>query len=74
MSETKIDRTALEEFGRGEGRKSRTVFEATTVTTGRVRVVDYRNERRLICSGDILSVYPLDEDWSKLEREYATAL
>jgi len=70
--ESKIDRTALEEFGRAEGRtrKSRTVFEADTVTTGRVRVVDYRNERRLVSSGDILSVYPLDEDWSKLEREY----
>ena len=49
---------------------SRTVFEAHTVTTGRVRVVDCRNERRLICGGDILSVYPLDGDWSKLEREY----
>jgi hypothetical protein len=46
------------------------VFEADTVTTGRVRVVDYRNERRLVSSGDILSVYPLDEDWSRLEREY----
>jgi protein-L-isoaspartate O-methyltransferase len=70
--EAKIDRTALEEFGRAEGRarRSRTVFEATTRMTGRVRVVDYRSERRLICSGDILSIYPLDEDWSKLEREY----
>lgn len=72
MAGLKVDRTALEEFGRAEGRarKSRTVFEADTVTTGRVRVVDYRNERRLVSSGDILSVYPLDEDWSRLEREY----
>ncbi len=70
--ETTIDRTALEEFGRAEGRrrKSRTVFEARTQTTGRVRVVDYRNERRLIVSGDILSIYPLDEDWGRLEKEY----
>jgi hypothetical protein len=69
--EPTIDRTALEELGDSPGgRKSRTVFEANTVTTGRVRVVDYRNERRLICRGDILSIYPLDEDWSKLEREY----
>jgi len=72
MAGLKVDRTALEEFGRAEGRarRSRTVFEADTVTTGRVRVVDYRNERRLVSSGDILSVYPLDEDWSRLEREY----
>jgi protein-L-isoaspartate O-methyltransferase len=66
----KIDRTALEEFGRGEGRRSRTVFEARTRATGRVRVVDYRNERRLIVAGDILSIYPLDEDWERLKKEY----
>ena len=66
-AETKIDRTALEEFGRAEGRRrrARTVFEAQTQTTGRVRVVDYRHERRLIVSGDILSIYPLDEDWRR---------
>ena len=71
-AETKIDRTALEEFGRAEGhrRRARTVFEAQTQTTGRVRVVDYRNERRLIVSGDILSIYPLDENWRRLEKEY----
>jgi hypothetical protein len=70
--ETKVDRTALEEYGRAEapGRKSRTVFEAWTRTTGRVRVVDYRNERRLIVAGDILSIYPLDENWAKLRKEY----
>jgi spermidine synthase len=68
--EPKIDRTALEEFGRGEGRTSRTVFEARTRTTGRVRVVDYRNERRLIVAGDILSIYPLDENWERLKKEY----
>ncbi|HEX2437050.1 MAG TPA: hypothetical protein VHT71_02000 [Methylomirabilota bacterium] len=68
--EPAIDRTALEEFGRADGKRSRTVFEAVTQTTGRVRVVDYRNERRLIVSGDILSVYPLDEDWERLEKEY----
>jgi spermidine synthase len=68
--EVKIDRTALEEFGRGEGRTSRTVFEARTRATGRVRVVDYRNERRLIVAGDILSIYPLDEDWERLKKEY----
>jgi hypothetical protein len=51
-------------------RRSRTVFEAWTATTGRVRVVDYRTERQLICGGDILSVYPLDGNWRRLEREY----
>ena len=71
-TEPKVDRTALEEFGRAEGRRgrSRTVFEARTQTTGRVRVVDYRNERRLIVDGDILSIYPLDENWERLEKEY----
>jgi protein-L-isoaspartate O-methyltransferase len=49
---------------------SRTVFEATTVVSGRVRVVDYRAERRLVVGGDILSVYPLDGDWSRVEQEY----
>jgi hypothetical protein len=68
--EPKIDRTALEEFGRADGRRSRTVFEAWTRATGRVRVVDYRNERRLIVAGDILSIYPLDEDWERLKKEY----
>jgi protein-L-isoaspartate O-methyltransferase len=51
-------------------RGSRTVFEARSDIMGRVRVVDYRNERRLICRGDILSIYPLDGDWSRLEGEY----
>ncbi len=32
--------------------------------------MDYRRERRLIVSGDILSVYPLDGDWSPVRREY----
>jgi protein-L-isoaspartate O-methyltransferase len=46
------------------------VFEGRSAELGRVRVVDYRNERRLICSGDILSIYPLDGDWSRLQGEY----
>ena len=32
--------------------------------------MDYQRERRLIVSGDILSVYPLDGDWSPMRREY----
>jgi protein-L-isoaspartate O-methyltransferase len=38
--------------------------------SGRIRVVDYRRERRLIVGGAILSTYPLDGDWSAIEREY----
>jgi hypothetical protein len=38
--------------------------------SGRIRVVDYRRERRLIVRGAILSAYPLDGDWSTIEREY----
>jgi hypothetical protein len=51
-------------------KRSRTVFETETTWSGRVRVVDYRTERRLIVGGDILSVYPLDGDWSRVEPEY----
>jgi spermidine synthase len=46
------------------------VFEGRSAITGRIRVVDDRDERRLICSGDILSIVPLDGDWSRLEPEY----
>jgi protein-L-isoaspartate O-methyltransferase len=51
-------------------RRSRTVFEADSELSGRVRVVDYRMERRLVVGGDILSVFPLDGDWSRVEQEY----
>lgn len=49
---------------------ARTVFEGRSELSGRVRVIDVRGERRLVVAGDILSVYPLDGDWSKVEREY----
>jgi protein-L-isoaspartate O-methyltransferase len=68
-AEPEVEETATETPSDG-GRRSRTVFEGRSEETGRIRVVDYRNERRLICSGDILSIYPLDGDWSKLEGEY----
>lgn len=55
---------------RGGPRRSTTVFEARTPASGRVRVIDYRTERRLVVGGDILSVYPLDGDWSRVEPEY----
>jgi spermidine synthase len=51
-------------------RRSRTVFETRSRWAERIRVVDWRRERRLIVAGDILSVLPLDGDWSRVEREY----
>jgi spermidine synthase len=51
-------------------RRSRTVYETRSRQSGRIRVVESRRERRLIVGGDILSVYPLDGDWSRLHREY----
>jgi hypothetical protein len=33
-------------------------------------VIEDRRERRLIVAGDTLSVYPLNGDWSGLDREY----
>src|SRR2546430_17559924 len=51
-------------------RRGRTVFEAASRASGRIRVIDYRVERRLVVNGEILSVYPLDGDWSRVRREY----
>ena len=51
-------------------KRSRTVFEVESDLSGTVRVVDYRRERRLIVGGDILSVYPLDGNWSRVQDEY----
>jgi len=46
------------------------VFEIRSPVSGRVRVIDYRRERRLVVEGDTLSVYPLDGDWMRLREEY----
>ncbi len=51
-------------------RRSRTVFETESELSGTIRVVEDHVERRLIVSGDTLSVYPLDGDWSRFHREY----
>jgi spermidine synthase len=51
-------------------RRSRTAHAGWSSISGRIRVVDYRRERRLIVAGAILSAYPLDGDWSAIEREY----
>src|SRR5205809_6724209 len=51
-------------------RRSSTAHTGWSAISGRIRVVDYRQERRLIVRGAILSAYPLDGDWSAIEREY----
>jgi protein-L-isoaspartate O-methyltransferase len=51
-------------------RRNRTVYEARSPLSGRIRVVDVRRERRLVIAGDTLSAYPLDGDWTALRREY----
>jgi spermidine synthase len=51
-------------------RRSYTAHAGWSAMSGRIRVVDYRHERRLIVGGAILSAYPLDGDWSAIEREY----
>jgi len=51
-------------------RRSTTAHAGWSAISGRIRVVDFRRERRLIVGGAILSAYPLDGDWSAIEREY----
>lgn len=46
------------------------MYETRSAVSGRIRVVDYKRERRLIVAGDTLSVFPLDGDWSRMRREY----
>jgi spermidine synthase len=46
------------------------VYATESKISGRLRVVDYRNERRLIVRGAILSAVPLDGNWRALRREY----
>ena len=45
---------------KGVRRRSRTVFEVESELSGRIRVIEDDVERRLVVSGDTLSVYPLD--------------
>ena len=54
----------------GVRRQSHTVFETESELSGRIRVVEDHLERRLIVAGDTLSVYPLDGDWSRVQKEY----
>jgi spermidine synthase len=66
-----------ERGGRGEARvpaafmkRSRTVFEARSPLSGRIRVIEDDRERRLVVGGETLSIYPRNGDWSRLRREY----
>lgn len=39
------------------------MFETRSRLSGKIRVIDHGTQRRLMISGDTLSVYPLDGDW-----------
>ena len=51
-------------------RQSHTVFETQSALSGRIRVIEDQAERRLVVRGDTLSVYPLDGNWSRFNKEY----
>lgn len=51
-------------------KRSQTVFETRSPVSGRIRVIDVGRERRLVIAGEILSIYPLDANWTTLQREY----
>ena len=51
-------------------RQTRTVFETKSEISGRIRVLEDQRERRLVIAGDTLSTYPINGDWSRVEREY----
>jgi protein-L-isoaspartate O-methyltransferase len=53
-----------------KGAQPRIVFRGWSHLSGRIRVIDQGDERRLIVHGEILSMYPLDGDWRPLRREY----
>jgi spermidine synthase len=51
-------------------KRSQTVFETRSEISGRIRVIDFGTERRLMVAGEILSILPRDGDWSRVHREY----
>src|SRR5215467_11204869 len=51
-------------------RRSRTVFEVESALSGKIRVVEDHLERRLIVGGDTLSVFPIDGNWRRVEKDY----
>jgi hypothetical protein len=45
-------------------------FSGWSRLSGKIRVVDRGRERQLMVHGEILSVYPLDGNWTRVRREY----
>lgn len=54
----------------GEVKRPRIVFRGWSRLSGRIRVVDRGGERQLMVHGEVLSVYPLDGNWTRVRREY----
>lgn len=50
--------------------RERVIFDAESALSGRIRVVDRRDERRLVANGHTLSAISLSGDWSGPAREY----
>jgi hypothetical protein len=50
--------------------RQRVVFDAESALSGRIRVVDQGDERRLVANGHTLSAISLSGDWSGPAREY----
>ena len=46
------------------------MFETQSALSGRIRVIEDQAERRLVVRGDTLSVFPLDGNWSRFNKEY----
>ena len=50
--------------------RPRIAFRAWSRLSGKIRVVDRGKERQLMVHGEVLSVYPLDGNWTRVRREY----
>lgn len=48
----------------------RVVHETRSRLSGLIRVIETRRERRLVVGGEVCSAIPVDDDWSRLRREY----
>ena len=50
--------------------RPRIAFRGWSRLSGKIRVVDRGRERQLMVHGEILSIYPLDGNWTRVRREY----
>ena len=50
--------------------RPRIAFKGWSRLSGKIRVVDRGKERQLMVHGEVLSVYPLDGNWTRVRREY----